>query len=204
MDDALEGWDPPILGEPVPIELANTRYRDGDVVIDFLPTAATADRWFAMSPTAAALERPGRWTRSGWSRLIELRDVIDDLLRARIAGKLPDRSLVARLNESARLVTTTSEMTWRDAHTIELFERLTANDRADAVVGTIAHQAIRLLTGTDARLLRICAHDDCQMLFLKHHHRRRWCHNSCGHRHRQAKYYHSHHRHSRRPMTERR
>jgi predicted RNA-binding Zn ribbon-like protein len=53
----------------------------------------------------------------------------------------------------------------------------------------IASAAIELITGPDRALLRICAGHDCSLLFLKHHSRRRWCHDGCGHRDRQARYY---------------
>lgn len=189
MTTAIDDWDPPVLGEPVPIELANTRYRDGDELVEFLPHPVTAARWFALSPTAALLPQPHRWTRPAWMRLIELRNTVDELLRARIAGSSPKPVHVACLNELAGLVSGCPELRWRTAREIEQVQRLTARSRTDAVIGTIAVDTINLLAGPGADLLRVCANDDCQMLFLKQHHRRRWCHNSCGHRHRQATYY---------------
>jgi predicted RNA-binding Zn ribbon-like protein len=55
------------------------------------------------------------------------------------------------------------------------------------VLGALAHDLMDVLANP-ARLL-VCANDDCSMLFVQHHHRRRWCHDGCGHRHRQAAYY---------------
>ena len=184
-------WELPILGEPVPVELANTRYRDGAGVVDFLANPFLADRWFRESPTASKLARPRRWSAPGWIRLVELRNAADVLLRARIDGGRADPWTVAHLNSIAALASCAPELRWDGEQDVRRVERLIAGDQTDALLGTVAHLTIALLAGADAMLLRVCGNDDCQMLFLKTHHRRRWCHNSCGHRHRQAKYYRS-------------
>lgn len=184
----------PVLGEPVPIELANTRYHDGGETIDFLASPALVSAWFSASPTGDGIVRPARWTADGWRRLIELRDAIEELLRALVDGRTPERSAVERLNAAAALATRQVELSWEKPGDIQRVERSDAADRTDAALAAIAVDAIELIAGPDAGLMRVCANDDCEMLFFKHHHRRRWCHNSCGHRHRQAAYYRSHRR----------
>lgn len=179
----------PVLGEPVPIELANTRYRDGDDTIEFLAGPAMAATWFAASPTARHLERPGRWTVEGWRRLVALRDTVDVLLRARIAGTRGDATAVAHLNATANAVTQRVELRWERPRDVQVVERREAADPTLALLGFVAIDTIALLSGPDAERLRVCANADCELLFLKQHHRRRWCHDSCGHRHRQAAYY---------------
>jgi predicted RNA-binding Zn ribbon-like protein len=183
----------PVLGEPIPVELANTRYRDGDEVIEFLADPALVSAWFDASPTAHQLHAPQRWSESDRRRLIDLRDALDHLFRARIGTEVPEPHAVEQLNDAAARVIRRVELTWDRDGGPQRVERLDAPDRIDAVLAAIADQAIRLLAGPDADLLRICANDDCQLLFVRQHHRRRWCHNSCGHRHRQAAYYRAHH-----------
>lgn len=183
----------PVLGEPTPIELANTRYRDGDETIEFLPDAALVTAWFDASPTAWVLGAPRRWSESDRRRLVELRDAVDDLIRSRIQVRAPERGAVERLNAAARSVTRRVELDWHRSDGPRRVELVDAAGPVDAVLASIAVQAIDLLAGPDAELLRVCANDDCELLFLRQHHRRRWCHNSCGHRHRQAAYYRAHH-----------
>lgn len=182
----------PVLGEPVPIELANTRYRDGDDVVDFLADPRTTATWFTTSPTASAIVHPGSWEVRDWRRLVELRDSIDDLLRARIAGGAAPAAALDRINRAAERVITRLELRWDATGVVRAVEHHSAPHAADVTLGRIATDAIILLAGPQADRLRTCANVDCEMLFLKHHHRRRWCHDSCGHRHRQATYYRAH------------
>lgn len=183
----------PVLGEPAPVELANTRYRDGDETIEFLPDPALVAAWFDASPTARLLGAPRRWSESDRRRLVSLRDAVDDLIRARIQMRTPGRDAVERLNAAARSVTRQVELNWDRSDDPRRVELVDAAGPVDAVLASIAVQAIDLLAGPDAELLRVCANDDCELLFVRQHHRRRWCHNSCGHRHRQATYYRAHH-----------
>jgi predicted RNA-binding Zn ribbon-like protein len=196
IDESWLAANLPVLGEPVPIELANTRYRDRDEVIEFLASPTMATTWFACSPTATALTGPDTWTTDAWRRLVELRDVVDDLLRIHIARQQPQGAIVGHLNRTARRLITWVELQWDEPGVVRAVEHHSAGDRADVTLGRIALETIALLAGPDADLLRVCANDDCEMLFLKHHHRRRWCHESCGHRHRQAAYYRTHKRSS--------
>jgi predicted RNA-binding Zn ribbon-like protein len=191
MDVAMLEANLPVLGEPVPIELANTRYHDDGETIEFLASPALVSAWFDASPTANGIARPTRWTDDGWHRLIELRDTIEELLRALIDGRSPDRAAVERLNAVAALTTRRVELSWDPNGDLQRIDRSDATDRTDAALATLAVDAIELIAGPDASLIRVCANDDCEMMFVKHHHRRRWCHNSCGHRHRQATYYRS-------------
>jgi predicted RNA-binding Zn ribbon-like protein len=66
--------------------------------------------------------------------------------------------------------------------------RRDAHSAVDRVLADLAESAIAILAGSGAGPIAVCANDDCSMLFVRQHHRRRWCHNSCGHRHRQAAY----------------
>jgi predicted RNA-binding Zn ribbon-like protein len=58
-----------------------------------------------------------------------------------------------------------------------------------ALLGDLATACIELLTDDRARLLRRCEGPDCCLFFVQHHPRRRYCHESCAHRDRQARYY---------------
>lgn len=176
----------PVLAEPVPIELANTRYRDGEEIVDFLAPPFSATDWFDSSPTASLLIRPMRWSAADRAELVRLRDVVDVLLRASISNVTPRAADTDALNRAAARTSSHPMLEWDVAP--RRVERRAHRSRLDAVLGVIAADTIELLTGAAADAVRICANDDCQLLFVRNHHRRRWCHNSCGHRHRQAAY----------------
>jgi predicted RNA-binding Zn ribbon-like protein len=180
--------DFPVLGEPVAVELANTRYRDGAAVIDFLASPSMADAWFDASPTASALARPGRWTRIDWEQLVALRDATDALFRSVVAGAVPDARNVAIVNDAASRARGHAELRWDVPSGPELVMRRDADSAVDRVLADVAESAIALVAGSGDGPVVVCANDDCSMLFVRQHHRRRWCHNSCGHRHRQAAY----------------
>jgi predicted RNA-binding Zn ribbon-like protein len=188
MPPAIE-IDYPVLGEPVAVELANTRYRDGDTVVEFLATPLMAAGWFDASPTAASLLRPGRWTRGDLAELVVLRDAIDAVLRAVVEGIVPASRAVSALNRAAARARGHAELDWPRDGLPRRIERRDAASPVDAVLAVLATDAIELVGGPDRSSVQVCANDDCEMLFVRHHHRRRWCHNSCGHRHRQADYY---------------
>ena len=182
----------PILGtEPLPVEFANTSYGDGAERIDFLAGAEAVDRWFReigrVHPDAPApdglvhLDDQADQVRS-------LRDGVHRLLSAAADGQPPDPDAIAELNRVAAAAPTAVELHWtadgeRSARVVD------ATTGTVAVMGRIATCCIELLGGPAAEDVRRCRAPGCSMLFVKNHSRRRWCHPSCGHRDRQARYY---------------
>jgi predicted RNA-binding Zn ribbon-like protein len=70
--------------------------------------------------------------------------------------------------------------------------RLHHEGTADAViVAAVASRCILFLGGEDAGRVRRCARPACPMLFVQHHRARRFCHDTCAHSVRQARYYRS-------------
>ena len=55
-----------------------------------------------------------------------------------------------------------------------------------------AAQAVGLLTGDAARLLRACQAPGCVLYYVRQHPRRSWCSNACGNRARAASHYRRH------------
>jgi predicted RNA-binding Zn ribbon-like protein len=60
---------------------------------------------------------------------------------------------------------------------------------ARATLAAVATEAIDLLTGPDAQLLRACHAPGCVIYFVKDHSRREWCSTACGNRVRAARHY---------------
>ena len=188
-----DGWgadDLPLIGEPAPVELANSLYGDGDERVDFLGTPALVRLWLDHARLPVAF--PARLGRADAERLRQLRDATRRLVDQAIAGVPPSPDAVAVLNGAARRAPRAVQLAVAPAGTGAGALRMgwaSAAWGADAALGALAHDAIALLGGADATRLRRCAAPDCAMAFVQHHRRRRWCHDSCGHRVRQAAYH---------------
>lgn len=163
--------DFPILGsEPLPVELANTLYGDGE---DFLRSRAWVAEWFARvgQPPVDA------------DRARALRDGVHRLFTAAVERSTPDRADVEVVNSF--VTPTRLELDWSAGRPVARHRDTAAGGAA--VLGRIAACAVELLAGPD--VLRRCTAPGCSMFFVRDHPRRRWCHPSCGHRDRQARYY---------------
>jgi predicted RNA-binding Zn ribbon-like protein len=174
----------PILGtEPLAVELANTLYGD----LDYLRTAGWIDRWFALACPDEKLAM-GRAA----DRVRALRDCVHGLLSAAVDDRRPDARLVERVNAFAAAAPTHLRLDWPVGGPPASRWQDTA-EGGTAVLGRIATCCIELLAGPQAGGVRRCQTPDCPLIFVKSHARRRWCHPSCAHRDRQARYYRRHH-----------
>lgn len=166
----------PILGtEPLVVEFANTLYGD----TDFLGTAKLAALWFITAGT-----RPARDTATAKA----LRDSIHALFTATVTGAVPPATAIAHINATAAQAPTYPQLVRQPTGTLVAASRGTATGDA-ALLGGLATACIDLLTDDRACLLRRCEAADCCLFFVQHHPRRRYCHESCAHRDRQARYY---------------
>ena len=173
----------PILGtEPTTVEFANTRYGEGfgTAPVDYLRTARLVDQWFA------AVGRPGRHTAEDAARVRELRDHVHVLFAAAATGAVPSSEVIDGVNAFAAAAPPALVLSWGPRRAV----RVDAGTEVTAVLAGLATDAIDLLTtGTLAK----CA--GCTLFFVRTHARRRWCHPTCGHRDRQARYYRRHRSH---------
>lgn len=166
----------PILGtEPLVVEFANTLYGDAD----YLGTAELAALWFT---TAGA--HPLRDTTAART----LRDSIHSLFTAVVTATAPPVTAIVHVNAAAARAPTSPQLVWQSTGALTADNRGIATGDA-ALLGGLATAGIELLTDGRARLLRRCEGPDCCLFFVQHHPRRRYCHESCAHRDRQARYY---------------
>jgi predicted RNA-binding Zn ribbon-like protein len=181
----------PFLGtEPVAVEFANTVYGVGANTVDFLLTADLIEQWFALVPAVtAASPTPSELGRYA-ARVRALRDAIRIVLLAAADGRVPDRAAVNTVNGAAAAAPTVSSMDWVSGSG-PAAHRLDVTVGSTAVLGHIATSCIEVVTDPYA-VVRRCEGPDCSLLFVRQHHRRRFCHSSCGHRDRQARYYRRH------------
>ncbi|REE94758.1 CGNR zinc finger domain-containing protein [Thermomonospora umbrina] len=184
--------DFPILGsEPVAVELANTLYGSGARQVDFLRSPEWIDLWFSLVGAEHGLMVTAGLGRDA-PRVRELRDCVRHLLSAAAGARAPDPRMVDLLNEYATVVPTHPRLEWAtDGTRLRRNVDLATGDAA--VLGRIAADCIAVLTAPPARSPRRCTGPGCSMLYVKNHSRRRWCHPSCGHRDRQARYHRRRH-----------
>ena len=166
----------PILGtEPLIVEFANTLYGEED----FLGTAELATVWFTAVGARAVRDR---------AAAAALRDSVHALFIATVTATAPPRAAIAHVNAVAAAAPRSAHLIRHPTGTLVAGSRTTAIGDA-ALLGDLATACIELLTDERAQLLRRCEGSDCMLLFVQHHRRRRYCHESCAHRDRQARYY---------------
>jgi len=172
----MDDLELPILGtEPLVVEFANTLYSDED----FLGTAELAAHWFSTAGT-----QPVRDTAAARA----LRDSIHTLFTATVTAAALPATAIGHVNATAAQAPTYPQLVRQPNGALVARSRDTATGDP-ALLGSLAIACIELLTDDRARLLRRCEGPDCCLFFVQHHPRRRYCHESCAHRDRQARYY---------------
>lgn len=177
--------DLPLLGEPLPVEFANSLYRDGDDWIDFLADAPAATRWFAAAAGSAVLEVAPEIGPQQVNDVRGLRDAVRAVMETVVAGGRPDQGVVDVVNRAAASAPAFPQLHWPEVRTVRVAGGL------PGTLALVASEAIAVVAGPAARRLRRCTAPGCAMLFVKDHPRRAWCNPSCGQRVRQARYYRS-------------
>ena len=141
--------------------------------VERLPDGTAAAAWLVQSGVLPEQARPVVTARQ-LADLRALREVINRLVRAAMAGRRLGRSDVAALNGSAArpgLVPTlvrpgVMQLTWG------------SDDPVDVGTSHIARDAVTLLAEEEsAHRIKECANPDCSLLFLDDSQslRRRWC-----------------------------
>jgi predicted RNA-binding Zn ribbon-like protein len=180
-----------LLGEPVTLDLVNTRVRRQGETIDLLDTPAALGAWLRCEherlPWASTVTHNDRAAGH------DLRDAATALLDAlrrhahAPASALRHLNAVLAYGRAAPL-----QLDW-----IGTQPRLVApkaRTRRGALLHALATDTVALLTGPDAGRVRQCAHPDCILRFVATNPRRRWCRTAtCGNRARVARHYLRHH-----------
>ncbi len=176
----------PLLGEPLSLDLVNTRVRRGGVDVDLLDTSPALAAWLAAE--ANRLPWSGTTGAADLQAVRALRDTLAALLCARRDGLRPAPTALQRINAALATPASISRLVWASTGP-RLAPPAAALKRA-ALLHALAVDAVELLTGPDAQLLHICEHPDCVLQFVARNPRRRWCSASaCGNRARVARHY---------------
>lgn len=177
--------DLPLLDEPLPVELANSWYTgEGGVVFDFLGTPDLVRLWFGTASVASGFVLPSPLEEADVAEIRGLRDAIRAVLEALATGSPLSGDALDVVNRNAARSPSVPRLRWPAD-----VGRMFAGTPLDVLLGRLATAAIDFVVGGSVGRLRRCAGLGCGMFYVQEHHRRRWCHDSCGHRARQARYY---------------
>ncbi|MFD1529769.1 ABATE domain-containing protein [Pseudonocardia aurantiaca] len=182
----------PLLGEVFAIELANSHYRGDHDDLDFLADADAVATWFAHAPAAAGVTVPRPLPTDAVAALRRVRDATRLLLgQAADDRRSPAAAGAAEVLHSASRraaghlaldVGHDGAPAWHLHHD---------GSDTDVLVAATASRCILFLGGDDVGRVRRCARAGCPMFFVQRHRARRFCHDSCAHTTRQARYYRS-------------
>ncbi|MEO3828489.1 ABATE domain-containing protein [Actinomadura sp. B10D3] len=177
----------PLIGEPPALDLVNTRPAGGDL----LATPDDLGAWLRLEAARFGEARELAAADLTARDLAAVRDVREHTARALDRarhGEPPAPQDLEALNRAQRTAPAIAELAW-DGGTVTATRRRTgrAGERA---AGWLAEAAAALLADPAVTRIRQCAAEDCVMLFLPAHPRRRWCSAArCGNRVRVARHY---------------
>lgn len=173
------------------------RFRSGRLCLDFIATIGDRDhlafdRWRENGDLARWCVEAGLIgnvidiAAPQMAAARRLRETLFRLVTAALAHDAPDPADLGLLNEAARRPPLIPRLT-----TIGRPSVWSAANPHDAILATIARDAIDLLSGTLLRRVRKCADGHCSILFLDTSRpgKRRWCSmNGCGNKVKKAAY----------------
>ncbi|QFG23611.1 ABATE domain-containing protein [Actinomadura sp. WMMB 499] len=170
----------PLTGEPLALDLVNTRTAAGDLL-------ATPDDLHAWVKLQAGRLPDG--TCGDLEAVRAVRAHTAAALERVRHGERPDAADLAALNDAQRAAAAISEVTW-DGSAVAVARRRAG---AEALAAALAEAAAELLADPAVTKVRQCEADGCVLLFLPAHPRRRWCSAArCGNRARVARHYRKH------------
>ncbi|GAA2845030.1 CGNR zinc finger domain-containing protein [Streptosporangium fragile] len=179
----------PLTGEPLALDLINTRSDSPDGLSDHLATVEALDAWLRIQ--ADRLPRPAAPpTEADLAAVLRLREAADTVVDHVLRGVEPPAPALRALSEADRLAPPYRTLRWRDSGLTVATER--AGDDRATLLALLADAVIDLLAGP-VHSVRACEGPGCRLLFLPAHPRRRWCSPElCGNRVRVARYYRRH------------
>jgi predicted RNA-binding Zn ribbon-like protein len=183
----------PMLGEPLPLELANTRYLARGHARDGLDSVELLGAWLAR--VRSRLSTPPSdedLLTIGDAQLALVRDLrhcVRGLAEAIVDHRGADAEVVDRLNHHVRAVPRWAELRWDERDEHPRAQACTNAAPVAASVGEIAAAAVELFAGPSGADIRQCGAPNCILYFVKDHARREWCSAACGNRVRAARHY---------------
>ncbi|KAA5826098.1 CGNR zinc finger domain-containing protein [Saccharopolyspora hirsuta] len=184
----------PLIGEPLAVDLVNTRAVVPSGPVDMMATPAELWEW--LTRQADRMTMPTRAERTSLDEadlaaVHEVREHTARTLSAIRRGKRPPADALRGLNEAQRAAPGIRKLSWRGGALVGTVDR--PGKLGLRVAASLAEAAADLLTDPLVEALRECEEQNCVMLFVATNPRRRWCSAAiCGNRVRVARYYKRH------------
>ncbi|WP_017594208.1 CGNR zinc finger domain-containing protein [Nocardiopsis potens] len=176
----------PLTGEPLALDLVNTRPAGGDLL------AAPEDlrAWVEMEADRLP-DPPERYTSADLDAVHAVRGCAARALEHARHGTRPVQADLDALNRAQRAAPAISAVEW-SGEGLALIRRR-SGPPGERLAARLAEAAAELLADPAVAGVRQCEADDCVLLFLPAHPRRRWCSAArCGNRVRVARHYQRH------------
>ncbi|MFE7626407.1 CGNR zinc finger domain-containing protein [Streptomyces sp. NPDC057509] len=182
----------PMTGEPLALDLLNTLpYTAQGAPADHLADAAGLRAWLALEGERLPAAGAGAVEPDDAAAVREVRAHAAAAVAAVRRGERPPASALRGLNDAQLAAPAVRYATW-DGDAVVVEDRRPGT-LGSQVAAALAAEVAGLLADPDIRKVRECEADDCTMLFLPAHPRRRWCSAArCGNRARVARYYQRH------------
>lgn len=188
----IETTPPPLVGEPLALDLVNTlATRPDGVTVDLFAEPATAATWLSAQHDLDRLTaiRPADLDLP---QLRKLREHVAGCVDAARQGTAPPPAALTALNDAVRAAPAYAQLTVVDGTLARRVDRSGVPGRD--LLAELAEAAVDLVTDPAVRRVRACAGARCRLLFLPAHPQRRWCSPAtCGNRARVARHYQRHH-----------
>lgn len=188
---------PPMNGEALPLEFANTVYPARGSLLDTFRSVEMLAWWLrACEALNASIgdDTVAAITDSDLKCFVRLRDASRRLIDAHVRSKRPDPWDVDTINQVASLGHTWPALSWSSEGSSQpLLLTVDSSLPLVAVQSEIARQVVLLLAGTLQIQPRACEAPGCIFFFDASRSRRRWCSQGCGNRARAARHYSRHH-----------
>jgi predicted RNA-binding Zn ribbon-like protein len=180
----------PLVGEPLALDLVNTRPAAGDLLAAPGDLRAWLDLQADRFPEARDFAAAGP-SAADLAAVRDLRDHTSQALDHVRRGARPSEAALEALNRVQRAAPSSIELAW-DGGAVTASRRRTGSSAA-RLAAWLGEAAAELLADPAVVKVRQCEADDCVMLFLPVHPRRRWCSAArCGNRVRVARHYQRH------------
>ncbi|SHG20856.1 CGNR zinc finger domain-containing protein [Streptoalloteichus hindustanus] len=179
----------PLTGEPLALDLVNTRPSNGDLLtaLDELRAWVTleADR------LPDVRTRTSELTEADLVSVRAIRQHAANALDHARRGARPAEADLQALNKAQRAAPAILALSWNGSTTAA--SRARTGPVGARLVAALAEAAAELLSDPSVTRIRQCEAEDCVLLFLPAHPRRRWCSaDRCGNRVRVARHYQRH------------
>ena len=180
----------PLVGEPLALDLVNTRPTTPTGTVDLLTTSAGLEAWLAVQAHRLPTD-PNQITPADLAEVLALRGHITTAINATRRGRRPPSAVLQVLARAEACAARWREITWLNG-TVTVAPRRHGS-AGQQLLAELAAAGADLLIDPAVTTVRQCEGASCTLLFLPSHPRRRWCSPQlCGNRTRVARYYQRH------------